>query len=80
LATLILESPFATALLPIAFRPPVYCSLQSGVNALGCIFLHSRQDVAIKVQRDADLGMPETLACHFGVDTTGEQMSSMGVP
>ena len=44
------------------------CSLQRGVNALGCVRLHPRQHVAVKVERDPDLGMPETFAGHFGMD------------
>ena len=35
--------------------------------------------MAVKVQRDPDLGMPETFACYLGVEATGEQMSGMGV-
>jgi hypothetical protein len=45
---------------------------QMQVNALGCIFLHPRQDVAVKVKRNPDLGMPETFARHLGMNAACE--------
>jgi hypothetical protein len=62
------KGPVATLLLPNRFGAPVYYVLQVAVNASGCVLLHPRHNVRIKVQGDSDLGVPEALAGDLGMD------------
>jgi hypothetical protein len=36
--------------------------------------------MAVKVQRNPNLGTAEAFACHLGVDATCEQVGGMGMP
>jgi hypothetical protein len=56
-------------LLPNRFGAPVYGSLQRRVNAFGSISFHARQNVAVQVQRDPNLGMAKALAGDLGMNS-----------
>jgi hypothetical protein len=48
------------------------CKRESGVqelrNEIGGVPVHPLGDVGVQVQRDADVGVAESLADHLGVD------------
>src|SRR5688500_16900846 len=62
------KRPFATEMLRNRFAPPVYGVAQGRVNTVGGLGLHVGQHVRIRVQRDADLGVPEALADDLGMN------------
>ena len=59
--------------------PFVYGGPQGIVNDRRRIGLHVWQDVAVKIQRDADLAMAEPLAGDFRVNAGCKHMGCMGV-
>lgn len=46
-----------------------YGTADRGVNLLGSIRLHSRHDMAVRVEGDADRRMPEAFAGNLGITT-----------
>jgi hypothetical protein len=67
-------------LLPIRFRRELFlgCS-ECAVNDSGRVLLHAGQHVRIKIERDADLGVPEALAGDLGVNARREQVGRVGM-
>lgn len=52
---------FATLLLPFCVAVPLQCVGNQGINAGCCLTQHARQHVAVEVQCNADLAMPQAL-------------------
>src|SRR5262245_28679799 len=69
----------ATALLPFWVLPVVLCVAQSVIHTRRSVFLHAGQHMTVEVERDADLGMPQSLAGDLRVNAGSEQMSGVGV-
>jgi hypothetical protein len=67
-------------LLPKTLGALVYGSLQRRVNALNGIFLHPRQNMGIKVQRDPNATMAQTLAGNLWIDAARQHMGRVRVP
>ncbi len=55
-------------------------SLEQGVQLVGGVPLHRRQDVAVRVQRHGDLCVPQALLHHLRVDPLSEQQRRRRVP
>ena len=53
--------------------------LQCPVHCGRCLGLHPREHMAVEVERDPDLAMPEAFARDLWVDAGGEQMCGMRV-
>ena len=53
--------------------------LQCPINRSSRPGLHAWKHVAVEVERDSDLAVPEALACDLWMDAGGEQMRGMRV-
>jgi hypothetical protein len=74
-------SRFATELLPSAVRfSPCDLDLQLLVNKRSRIFLDSRQDVRVEVQRDPHIAVAEFLARDLRIDAQGQHVGRASVP
>lgn len=62
------------------FSFAAYSRLQRGVNLLCGVSLHSRHNMGIKVQRDANARMAKSLAGNLRMDTGRKHLRGMGMP
>lgn len=67
-------------MLPNVFQALVYGSLQWFVNARDGVGLHSRQYVAVQIERDADLAVSQAFAGNLRVHAAGQHMRCVCVP
>ena len=61
-------------------RLPCQCRPHPGVGLLRRVRLHVRRDVRIDIERDPDVGVPETLLRHLGMHPQTHEHRRMGVP
>jgi hypothetical protein len=54
--------------------------LQRCIDFRGGLLLHSRQDMAVKVQCGANLAVPQALACHLDMRSRSQHVGTVGVP
>jgi len=53
---------------------------QSGIKCVSRLTLHVGGDVAVAVERHADVGMPEPFLHDLGVHALGEEQGGAGMP
>jgi hypothetical protein len=71
------QKRFATALLALALAAFVAGGRQRPIHHGTGIFLHPRNDVVLKIDRDAALAMPKPFTDELGVNAVREQVSGM---
>jgi hypothetical protein len=66
-------------LLPNALSPIDLRKSQRVVNSCSGVLLHSRQYVAVEVERDPNFRMPKSFGRYFRMNTTGQQVRGVGM-
>lgn len=55
-------------------------SREHAIDAVRRVLLQRRQDMGVRVHRDADIGVPEPLLDYLGMHTLDEEQRGRGVP